>query len=172
MKNKLFTTVIILLSFLVISCKNKEKISKVQNNSNSTTTAKKVTKKEDSLFAYIERTPCHGTCPTYKISIYKSGYAIYQGIRFVKNVGTYEAFISQKKLADLKSEALKIKYFDLKDKYVNPGITDLPSMIITLNFDGQKKTVVSEYSPPESIVSFGKYFDSLMQDDVKWKKKQ
>ena len=70
--------IIIIAITLTLSCKSKEKMS--QSNSSVADTI---------LLASIERTPCFGKCPTYKISIYQSGYVIYEGKQHVKNIGLF-----------------------------------------------------------------------------------
>ncbi|MFH1321890.1 MAG: DUF6438 domain-containing protein, partial [Bacteroidota bacterium] len=87
---------------------------------------------KDSLFASIKRTPCYGRCPTYSISIYKSGYVIYEGIRFVDRIGTYSTQISEKEIQKIIAKANETGYFDLNDVYDSP-VTDLPTTITYLS---------------------------------------
>ena len=122
----------------------------------------------DSLFASIERTPCYGRCPTYKISIYKSGYVIYEGIRFVDRLGTYSTHISEKQIKAIISKAGEIGYFDLNEIYDSP-VTDLPSTITYLSVKGQKKTIKNRVRGPETLKEYEKYFDALFED-AEWKK--
>jgi len=122
---------------------------------------------EDSLFASIERTPCYGRCPTYSINIYKSGYVIYEGIRFVDRLGTYSTQISEREIQSIINKANEIGYFDLNDLYDSP-VTDLPSTITYLSVNGQKKTIKDRVRGPEKLREYEKYFDGVFED-MEWK---
>ena len=123
---------------------------------------------EDSLFARIERTPCYGRCQTYRINIYKSGYVIYEGIRFVNKLGTYSTRINDRKIQSIINKANEIGYFDLEDVYDSP-VTDLPSTYTYLSVDGKKKTIKNRVRGPEKLREFEKYIDSVFED-MEWKK--
>ena len=122
---------------------------------------------EDSLFASIERTPCYGTCPTYSINIYKSGYVVYKGIRFVDRMGTYSTRISERKIQAIINKANEIGYFELDDVYDSP-VTDLPSTITYLSVNGQEKRIKDRVRGPEKLREYEKYFDSIFED-LEWK---
>lgn len=122
----------------------------------------------DSLFASIERTPCYGRCPTYSISIYKSGYVIYEGIRFVDRLGTYSTRISEKKIQNIINKANEIGYFELEEIYDSP-VTDLPSTITYLSVNGQIKRIKDRVRGPEVLKEYEKYFDNVFED-MEWKK--
>ena len=126
-----------------------------------------VNTEDDSLFASIERTPCYGTCPTYSINIYKSGYVIYEGIRFVDRLGTYSSRISERKIQSIISKANEIGYFDMNEVYDSP-VTDLPSTITYLSVNGQKKRIKDRVRGPERLKEYEKFFDSVFEDMV-WK---
>lgn len=122
---------------------------------------------EDSLFASIERTPCYGRCPTYRINIYKSGYVIYEGIRFVDRLGTYSTRISDRKIQAIINKANEIGYFDLNEVYDSP-VTDLPSTITYLSVNGKKKRIKDRVRGPEKLREYEKYFDGIFED-LEWK---
>ena len=129
--------------------------------------ATKSNSEEDSLFARIERTPCYGRCPTYRINIYKSGYVIYEGIRFVEMMGTYSSRINDRKIKAIINKANEIGYFDLDDIYDSP-VTDLPSTYTYLCVDGKKKTIKNRVRAPEKLREYEKFFDSVLED-MEWK---
>lgn len=121
----------------------------------------------DSLVARIQRTPCYGSCPIYTISVYNTGFATYEGERFVEHEGYYGAFISRNVLNTLQNMAREIGFLELQDRYDDPGITDIPSTITTIRLDGQLKTVVNRDGGPEKLREFEKFFDSLFKE-VEW----
>ena len=119
----------------------------------------------DSLFASIERTACFGSCPVYKISIYKDGYVLYQGRQFVEKKGAYKSTLSPEQLEEIKNTASRLGYFEMEDEYVNPALTDFPSCITTLKVNGQRKKIrLYSEAPPEKLVEFQNYLDSLFVD--------
>ena len=119
-------------------------------------------KQEDkNIVISLEKTPCFGSCPIYKIFIFQDGTAIYHGIRFVDNLGEYTfetklASISQ----NIINKSLEINFDSIKeDEYFNTNIQDLPSTIITINNhtvkynEGSSKELIelADYIYKESI---------------------
>lgn len=125
------------------------------------------TQVKDSLFASIERTPCFGRCPTYSVKIYKSGYVIYEGIRFVDKLGTYSTRISEREIQAIINKANEIGYFELNEVYDSP-VTDLPSTITYLSVNGQKKRIKDRVSGPEKLREYEKIFDGIFEN-LEWK---
>jgi len=121
----------------------------------------------DSLFAFMERTPCYGRCPIYKMWIYKSGYTLYEGINFVEREGVWATQLSTEDLQQIASKGKEIGYFNLDDEYDSP-ITDIPATITTLNIDGRKKTVRDRHNAPASLRDFEKLIDAVVEKAA-WK---
>ena len=95
----------------------------------------------------LERGQCFGTCPVYKLTIYSDGTVRYQGIRYVKNLGSASARISRARLRELVLEFQNIYYFNLPDSFT-PGnkqcseyVTDMPSATTSLMWQGRSKTI-------------------------------
>lgn len=120
----------------------------------------------DSLFFSIERTPCFGRCPIYKMEVYDSGYTTYEGKRFVDNVGKFYAKVEQEKLELIKQRAIEIGYFDLKSKYPSQ-IADFPSVTTSIKIDGRRKEVYNKQNAPMKLNEFQSFADSVFAD-VKW----
>jgi hypothetical protein len=119
----------------------------------------------DSLFASIERTPCYGTCPTYRFKVYESGFAEYEGIRFVDSVGTFTVQVPQLRLQQLKELLHEVNYFSFQDKYIDPFITDIPHTITIVQLDGRVKRVLNGHEgTPEGLVIFERFIDGLVQE--------
>jgi len=121
----------------------------------------------DSLFAFMERTPCYGRCPIYKMWIYKSGYTLYEGINFVEREGVWTTQLSKEDLEQIANKGKEIGYFNLDDEYDSP-ITDIPATITTLNIDGRKKTVRDRHNAPASLRDFEKLIDAVVEKK-QWK---
>ncbi|MFY9608700.1 MAG: DUF6438 domain-containing protein [Blastocatellia bacterium] len=105
---------------------------------------------QDTLIT-LERTPCYGTCPSYKLTISADGSVLFEGRRFVKKVGTVQSTISQAGLRELIERFEKINYFDLRDRYEEAGdgckdwSTDGPSAISSITTNGKSKSVRHYY---------------------------
>lgn len=97
----------------------------------------------------LERTPCFGFCPIYKLTVYGNGKVVYEGHRFVKVTGTRTTTISPKAVKQLVSEFQRIQYFKLQDSYAG-GHTDAPSAITSLVLGKQQKTVSHDLSSPHA----------------------
>jgi len=173
MKNSYSILTILLLAFLMQACKSsKEAVTpdtstnETQTETTETTTEKAPAPSEDqierTLFASIERTPCFGRCPTYKMEIYSDGFVTLNGIRNVDMVGTYTTSITQAQMDTILQQAREIGFFTFEDKYDDGMISDLPSTTTTVVDGEQTKTVMRRHGYPKRIVSLEKHFDALM----------
>src|SRR4030081_2844013 len=63
----------------------------------------------------LERGPCFGTCPIYKVTIASDGAVAFEGRNFVKTKGTATGQIKPEDFNLLVNEFQKTKYFDLDD---------------------------------------------------------
>jgi len=95
----------------------------------------------------LERGPCFGSCPMYKLTIKSDGTVTFEGKRFTKTIGTADGKISQSDFRALVSEFEKIDYFSLADAYT-PGtkqcgqvMTDMPSANTSIKVKGKSKSV-------------------------------
>src|SRR4051812_46020987 len=86
----------------------------------------------------LERTPCFGSCPSYKVTVRRDGTILYEGKRFVPMMGTYKGqAYGFDRLAEF---ILAQDYFNLKDDY-SAHVTDLPSAITSVVQNGNRKTI-------------------------------
>lgn len=105
---------------------------------------------QDTLIT-LERTVCYGTCPSYKLTISADGSVLFEGLRFVKKVGTVESTISQEALRALIERFEKINYFHLRNRYEDSGdgcegaVSDGPSAITSIRINGKSKSVRHYY---------------------------
>jgi hypothetical protein len=155
--HKLIYSILIIIS-LALSCKSKEKIS--QTNSSGLDTV---------LLASIERTPCFGACPTYKISIYNNGYVVYEGKQHVKNIGLFSSRLDSSKVNEIKDFIEKNKILDMNDEYKNPRIADYPGTFTEASLNGKYKHIL-EMDPqaPKQLKDFEKFLDSFFTDETVW----
>ena len=116
---------------------------------------------KESLLLSLERTPCFGKCPTYKYMIYTTGRVIYNGFKNVKKIGTYKAQLTKSQIEKIKTNIESSKIFNLKDKY-DSKITDIPSTVLIINLDGEKKKIYDRYGAPEELTKFEKLADDIV----------
>ena len=109
---------------------------------------------KDSLVISFEKTPCFGRCPVYKVRVYQSGFALYEGINFAEKMGMYSTVLTQAQIENIYQSAIEIGYFKLDAEYNNPLITDLPSTISRINYNGKDHKIMARNNIPERLKIF------------------
>ncbi len=162
---------IIFLALLAFSCKsNKDAADSASvENENSTpdtvvVVMEKPAEQKDSLLIGFEKTPCFGRCPVYKVRVYRSGFATYEGLNFTEKLGMYSSNFSDEEIAEIFKSAAEIGYFSFEDKYDNKMISDLPSTISTLHSEDEKKRIVARVDVPEPLKNFHKNLAVTLQE--------
>jgi len=166
---KKLTTILclVLLAGLTFSaCKSSKKANGTDASGKEVTKNKKADK--DSLYAEIQTSPCYGTCPVYKMSIYKSGFVVLEAKRFLDSLGVFHGWLDDAKMKEIASYAKEIGYFELDSVYNDMNVTDVPSTKTTLNIEGKKKTILSRWEVPRPLRSYEKMLDSY-RTTIKWK---
>jgi hypothetical protein len=93
-----------------------------------------------SLRITLTRTMCYGTCPAYSVMIDGDGTVTWDGKTYVAVKGQHTGKIAPEQVKALYSAFKKADFFWLLDTYAS-RITDMPSTIVTLAYDGRSKTV-------------------------------
>ena len=154
-------------------CKSKQKaVETAENTTDESTETVSLNDEEDdkNLFLSLERTPCYGECPSYKLNIFTDGDALYEGRLFVEKEGMYIGEVSGKTMKRISSLAEEIGFFEMDDKYVDEYITDVPSTIVTLVIEGKRKTIRSNsFQTPKELINFHNFIDE-MTEDANWQK--
>ena len=104
---------------------------------------------EVHLFDYItlEKTPCFGCCPVYKIKVYSPGLVEWEGIDFVARKGKGSWYIAPEKAKKVAEIAEKIiALLEKHKRLIKTGekelqfVTDCSSCEVTIKYrDGQYK---------------------------------
>jgi len=118
----------------------------------------------------LERTPCYGFCPVYKLTIGGDGTVVYEGKDFVSNRNREETTISRDEIDQLVKEFKRIDYFSLNDEYTERTITDAPSVITSITLDGKTKTIEhyhGDFSAPEELTELEDKIDEIVKSE-KW----
>jgi hypothetical protein len=118
------------------------------------------------VIATLEREPCFGFCPVYKLSIHADGKVEYEGTRFVKVKGHQEGMLDAEALQKLHAAFAKADYFSLEDEYTDMQVTDLPYVNSSYTQNDKTKTVRHYYgdkSAPEVLRWLEEEIDRLVQ---------
>ncbi|HRH38129.1 MAG TPA: DUF6438 domain-containing protein, partial [Flavobacteriales bacterium] len=88
-----------------------------------------------------------GTCKAYRIDVYRSGYATYDGRAHVEKMGKYTTHVGEDAMDLIASKAEGLGFFSMKDKY-DGEVTDLPSTFIRVVAHGKNKQVIGRVGQP------------------------
>ncbi len=146
---------LITLVSVTIACKQKEVIVEKEKNQTSIESI-------DSLIFSYERTACFGQCPMDKVSVYKSGYTVYEGKNFTEKIGFYYGYTDKTWLTALNKQANAIGFYSLPDR-IETQISDFPSKIIYFNLNGKKKIVDDPSVGPEKLKELQRKIEEYYQ---------
>jgi hypothetical protein len=97
----------------------------------------------------LERTPCYGLCPVYKVTVLGTGEVEYFGETCVDKAGTHRWRISRRRLQRLEEAFERANYLHLDDDYTEYGVTDAPGCLTSVEYDdGSSKSIVHYYKAP------------------------
>ena len=112
----------------------------------------------------LQKNPCYGKCPAYRLTVYKEGVVAFDGKRYVEKYGLYTKRIPYKTHKALRKAFKKAKWMTLEDDYPS-NIHDLPKIRITYHKKGQKKTVVGDINRPEAVLGIQKMLEDIADSD-------
>jgi hypothetical protein len=118
----------------------------------------------------LERGPCFGTCPVYRVSLSADGMVEFLGTRFVSRVGNASARVAPDAVASLVRSLETSGFFGLADAYVPDAPTcgryhtDAPTVSISVQAHGRDKTVRHDHGcggAPDQLTGFEHLIDSV-----------
>ncbi len=156
-------------SFMLPACAQHKATKKVKTKTaaqNPTASLPPVTVAAGPVLTF-ERTPCNGTCPSYRMQVYADGRVAYEGGRFVPLTGQHDLKLPAATVSEMLNQA-EIARFETFDKQYLSGATDMPSTIVSIRQpDGTLKKVTAENNAPANVKSYFAYltpqFDQLAQ---------
>ena len=92
------------------------------------------------LLISMEKRPCFGKCPVYKLTIDGNGDVFYEGEINVAVNGKRNTRINSEQIDALVTAIEKSNFFLLEDKYRVPA-TDLPSIVLSITLNGHSKSI-------------------------------
>lgn len=160
---------LITLASFVLSCKNTEKSTSTSTNPAPTNAeVKKASKSpevlKESLFLTMERTPCFGKCPTYKIMIFNTGNVVFEGFSNTKYIGKYGKQLTKKQLKEIQNMMDEINIMEMENVY-DSEVTDLPSTILFIVSNNTKKKILDRVNGPAELKQFEKLIDHFVVND-------
>jgi len=129
-----------------------------------------VTRQTENAFVVIsvEKLPCMGNCPAYKLRIYNNHIAIYEGKENVDKIGVYTTKISNKKFSELQEAFLNSDFFEMKDVY-SAHIMDLQTTYIYFKLNEKEKKILDYYDGPKVLKDLVNIVEELNEQN-RWKK--
>lgn len=83
---------------------------------------------DHAQLATLERTDCYGTCPVYKVTVFRDGTIEYVGMKYVKVTGKASGQLSEDQVDKLEDLFLKYQYMKFKIAYHDAHVSDMPSV--------------------------------------------
>jgi hypothetical protein len=124
----------------------------------------------------LERTPCFGGCPVYRIWVSADGKIGYEGRSHVRRVGTATGEVPVERVRVLLSELERAGYFSFANRYTSAEATcgrystDSPSAITSVRFEGRSKRIVHDYgcgNAPGALVVLEQRIDEVL-NSARW----
>ena len=114
----------------------------------------------------LQRTPCYGPCPVYKVTVSGTGEVEYFGEAHVDKAGTYRWRISRRRLQRLQEAFERANYLYLEDDYTEYGVTDAPGCSTSVEYDDGTFKSIDHYhgdpSAPEALTELEDEIDRIL----------
>jgi len=117
-----------------------------------------------SVVITLERGPCFGSCPVYRVVIYGDGTVRYDGKDHVRIRGSQTAVIAPENVKQLAGEIERIGFFNLRDFYTEVSVTDAPAVVLYVAVDGKKKQVkhyLGDFKAPKTLETIETRIDEV-----------
>ena len=99
----------------------------------------------------LQRTPCHGQCPVYRVTVRGTGEVRYFGEANVARTGEHRWRISERRLERLAEASERARYPRLEDRYTNREFTGAPGCLTCIEYeDGSSKSVHHYHGDPSA----------------------
>lgn len=157
---RLFTLVILILAAGMMSsstCKN--------------ATLQKATLTSSDTVFFHHRSYCYGRCKVYKLLITGDGTAHYEAIANNETTGLFECARQGETWKEFITDATSMGYFNLDERYDNPGITDLPMKTTAIRGENGLKWLYDRYRGPAMMDKLYERIDTLIAQTT-WTPKQ
>jgi hypothetical protein len=110
----------------------------------------------------LERTPCFGPCPVYRVEVGGTGKVVYDGRGFVEERGRWERTVPASEVQELAREIEAAGYFSLRDNYPAEA-TDHATVITSVTIDGKTKRIEHDLSSRTAPAALEKLYERIGQ---------
>jgi hypothetical protein len=106
--------------------------------------------RQDNAVITLERTPCFGQCPVYRVTLKGDGTVVFEGKANVDSTGRRVGRVSSDNVKTLVRFADAIGYFSFADSYATgqgcaPYIADMPHAITSIALTARMKRVDADH---------------------------
>lgn len=121
--------------------------------------------------ATLERKPCFGTCPVYRVSVTGDGAVLFEGVQHVDSIGRFTGRIDRERVAALSRLFEEQNYYALADKYAYGEATcreyaaDAPTVITSVATTDRSKQVEHDlgcFNVPTRLSDLERRIDELV----------
>ena len=110
----------------------------------------------------LERTPCYGPCPVYRVTVLGTGAVEYFGEAHVDKPGAHRWRISRRRLDRLAEAFERARYSRLEDSYTNREFTDAPGCLTSIEYeDGSSKSINHYHGDPSAPAALTELEDEI-----------
>ena len=118
----------------------------------------------------LERTPCFGRCPVYRVTVARSGLVRWEGRRFVADSGLDSVTISAGAVDSLLAELARGGYYGFEGRYMSGApacglyATDLPTVVSSATDGRQSQRVEHDHgctAAPRALAALEQRIDSV-----------
>lgn len=124
----------------------------------------KQSRPETASFEMI-KTPCFGTCPEYTFTLDITGKATFDGKRNVDKIGLYQKTFTYQEVRKLIDAFEAANFWAFKEKYYDPGVSDMPSTYVTFNHNTKSKKVEDQFNAPKELKALEKMLEELANSE-------
>jgi hypothetical protein len=119
----------------------------------------------DSSKITLERSPCYGTCPVYKIELNGSGAATLENTRHVDPIGSFTGTLDSASVNSLFSYFANTKWDNYSNHY-DANVSDLPTTTLSWYHCGFKKEISIRTKHPEELDVLIRKIDQVRESIV------
>ena len=142
---------------LAVSCKKKNTDSSVESK------VEVKEEKEELALIVFSKSACFGKCPTYVATITPEGVIDLNARANMPLQGAHTLKAREGFIEEIMERANKMKFYELKDKYDNEYVTDIPGTTLKIETTDRSKSVYARYEIPEDVLALNKFIhDEIM----------
>ena len=110
----------------------------------------------------LQRTPCYGPCPVYRVTVSGTGEVEYFGEAHVDKSGAHRWRISWRRLQRLAEAFERARYSRLEDSYTSREFTDAPGCLTSIEYeDGSSRSVDHYHGDPAAPTALTELEDEI-----------